>query len=240
MIRDISLIVVLIVGLQSFLFSQELSPNSRERSKIASSLRNRKIESVRVLVKDKSTFIQWMIINFPGVEIAEEKLHHVYRIKISSVSEVEKLAKAPSVEFIDRENRMPTEEKALGAFDLTLNKIYAAQRFYNTTGEGLVASIKEKPFDVEDIDLKNRVVLTNQFDEPSTLHATSMATIIAGAGNSEPSGRGVAPGAEVTTSDFLQLLPDEGSVLTSLHVSLQNHSYGVGVENYYGIESSAY
>ena len=238
MIRDIFLIIVLAVGLQTLLFSQEL-PHSNA-GKIAPSLKNGKIESVRVLVKDKSTFIQWMKVQFPSVKIVEEKLSNVYRINVNNLSDVEKLAHSPAVEFIDRGNRIPKEEKALGLFDLTLNKIQAAQNLFNLNGEGLVASIKEKPFDKTDIDLKNRVVLNSQFDEPSTLHATSMATIIAGAGNSEPSGMGVAPGAKVTTSDFLQLLPDDGNALTNLGVSLQNHSYGVGVENYYGIESAAY
>jgi hypothetical protein len=50
----------------------------------------------------------------------------------------------------------------------------------------------------------------------------------------------VAIASNVTTSDFEQLLPDDGNQLSALGVSVQNHSYGVGVENYYGIESSAY
>jgi hypothetical protein len=240
-IRVIFLIVVLSTGLQTSLFSQErLHADSIKGNKIAPSLKNAKIEFIRVLVKNKSEFFRWMKVQFPTVKIEEEKLSNVYRISINRLSDVEKLAQSPSVEFIDRGDRIPTEEKALGLFDLTLNNILAGQKLYHLTGEALVASIKEKPFDHLDIDLKNRVVMNAQFDEPSTLHATSMATIIAGAGNSEPSGMGVAPGAEVTTSDFLQLLPDDGSALVNLGVSVQNHSYGVGVENYYGIESSAY
>lgn len=241
MIRVIFLIVVLSTGLQTLLFSQERPhSDSIKGNKIAPSLKNAKIEFIRVLVKNKSEFFQWMKVQFPTVKIEEEKLTNVYRISINRLSDVEKLAQSPSIEFIDRGDRIPTEEKALGLFDLTLNNILVAQNLYQITGVDLVASIKEKPFDHLDLDLKNRVVMNAQFDEPSTLHATSMATIIAGAGNSEPSGLGVARGAEVTTSDFLQLLPDDGSALLALGISVQNHSYGVGVENYYGIESAAY
>ena len=241
MIRNIFLVVVLIVGTPTLLFSQErASARPDGNNKIAPSLDQGKIEFVRVLVKNKDTFHQWMKLHFPETKVEEENLPGIYRISLSKRSDIEKLAQSAAIEFIDRGNRMPNEEKALGAFDLTLNKIFAAQNLFGLTGAGLAASIKEKPFDAQDIDLKNRVIFNEQFDEAPTLHATSMATIISGAGNSEPSGRGIAPGAEVTTSDFLQLLPDEKSYLMSLGVSVQNHSYGVGVENYYGIESAAY
>jgi hypothetical protein len=103
-----------------------------------------------------------------------------------------------------------------------------------------LVSIKEKPFDQQDLDLKGRIVLNDQFDEASTFHATFMATIAVGAGNTSPFAKGVAGQASVTTSDFDQLLPDDGDGLVQAGVSVQNHSYGVGLENYYGIESSAY
>jgi hypothetical protein len=240
-IRVIFLTSVLVVSVHILLFSQELTDlNFDHGNKIAPALKNGKIESVRVQVKDKSAFILLLKTQFPHVKIGEEERNNVYQIDLKKLPDIELLAQSPVVEFIDRGNRVPKEEKALGAFDLTLNKIPAAQNSFSLTGEGLAASIKEKPFDTEDIDLKNRVIINNQFDEPPTLHATSMATIIAGAGNSEPSGAGVARDAEVTTSDFLQLLPDDGNALVNMAVSVQNHSYGVGIENYYGIESAAY
>lgn len=241
MIRDIFLIVFLIAGIQTFLFSQErIQSGSDRNTKIAPTLKREKIEFVRVQVNNRSSFLQLMKMQFPHAKIHEERVPNVYRISVSAISDIEKLAKSPAIIFIDRDNRAPKEEKALGPFDLTLNRIPAAQNLFSVNGEGLAASVKEKPFDKEDIDLKNRVIVNDQFDELPTPHASSMATIIAGAGNSEPSGLGAAPGAEITTSDFLQLLPDNGSTLVNLGVTVQNHSYGVGVENYYGIESVAY
>lgn len=208
------------------------------RSKIAPNLKAAK--SVRVVVKNKVTFQNWMRQNFPDVSI-KVLPSDVFEIPIHNIDDIKKIQGSGSVIFIDRSNRTPKEERALSGFDFSLNNIVAVQSAYPAlTGEDIVVSIKEKPFDQTDIDIKNRIVLSSQFDEPSTAHATIMATIVAGAGNSEPTGKGVASAAKVTTSDFLQLSPDDGTALTSLGVSVQNHSYGVGVENYYGIESAQY
>lgn len=209
--------------------------------KIASALRaDPSISGVRVYVNNRSNFTQWVKDNLPHVQVSEQSTN-VFYVPISTREVIDTLSTSSSIIFIDRADRIPKEERSLGVFDFSLNKIIAVQKEYESlTGEGLVVSIKEKPFDQQDIDLINRIVLNDQFDEAATVHATIMATIVAGAGNSEPSGKGVAPGAGVTTSDFLQLLPDDGNALTTLGVTVQNHSYGVGVENYYGIESNAY
>lgn len=239
MIRSI-FIIIFFAGLSTSLYSQQqVNPVSGRAKKIAPSLLEEKFESVRVQITSKNEFIQWMKLHFPRVN-PEELRSNIYRVRLKSREEIDELSQSPHVEFIDKENRIPREEKALGAFDMTLNGVPAVQNLYDLDGFNLVASVKEKPFDHHDIDLKNRVILNNQFDEASTVHATMMATIIAGAGNSEPSGKGAAPAASVTTSDFMQLLPDDGSALQGLNVSVQNHSYGVGVENYYGIEAAAY
>jgi hypothetical protein len=43
-----------------------------------------------------------------------------------------------------------------------------------------------------------------------------------------------------TSSDFARLMPDSTPAFTNNHISIQNHSYGVGIENYYGPEAAAY
>jgi hypothetical protein len=215
--------------------------NDSTRNKVALSIRKEPSSSgVRILVKNKAAFKVWLNSNLPGVVVKEQR-DNIFQITTIDSKDIEKLKKSPSVIFIDRGYRVPKEERALGEFDFTLNKVSAVHNKYEAlTGAGLVVSIKEKPFDQDDIDLRNRIDLNDQFDEPATQHATVMATIAVGTGNSEPSGRGVARAAHVTTSDFLQLSPDSESYFTSLGVSVQNHSYGVGVENYYGIESNEY
>jgi hypothetical protein len=67
-----------------------------------------------------------------------------------------------------------------------------------------------------------------------------MATIIAGAGNSFYEGRGAARAALVTSFNFANLLPEPDAIYQQYNISVQNHSYGTGIENYYGAEAVAY
>lgn len=166
---------------------------------------------------------------------------HLFTLSNPDTNAIDDLKKAKELSYVDNAARIAREETVLGDFDMTLNAASAVHTIYpSLLGEDIVISIKEKPFDIDDLDLKGRIVLNDQFDEPSTLHATIMATVAAGAGNTSSFGRGVASGAFVTTSDFQRLLPDLAPALAGLSVSVQNHSYGVGVENYYGIESKEY
>lgn len=143
--------------------------------------------------------------------------------------------------FVDRGRRKAGTEAAPGDIDLSVNRITTAQAIFTAaSGEGLVLSVKEKPFDRDDPDFRGRIVNSVHFDEASQLHATYMATIAAGAGNSEPSAKGGGWSSGITTSDFSRLLPDLQAELSALGVNVQNHSYGVGLENFYGIESAEY
>jgi hypothetical protein len=63
------------------------------------------------------------------------------------------------------------------------------------------------------------------------MHATSMASICGGGGNSDPSALGVAFAVALTSSDYIILLPDPDSIFTLNGISVQNHSYGTGIEN---------
>jgi hypothetical protein len=151
------------------------------------------------------------------------------------------LKSVPGVRYVDKGNRRARPETILGNFDITANSVAASKAFYpDITGNGTTVSIKEKPFFKDDIDLRGRVSLDGQLGSTETLHATLMATIAAGAGNSSSYAEGVATEAMLTSSDFDNLLPDNGNTLLQQGVSVQNHSYGVGLENYYGIESKEY
>ncbi|MFD2718878.1 S8 family serine peptidase [Hymenobacter monticola] len=151
------------------------------------------------------------------------------------------LAAAPGVEFVDVADRRAHEERRLSNSDISVNAISAVHaRFPGLTGQGLTASVKEGAFDPDDIDLKGRAVNPSTFAKPASDHATAMATLLGGAGNSDALGRGAARGVRLATSDFARLLPDDATQLTQAGISVQNHSYGVGIENYYGLEAQAY
>lgn len=137
--------------------------------------------------------------------------------------------------------RQPLTEQKVPGLDLNTNRINTVHRLYPALdGEGLTVSVKENQYDTTDIDLSLRHLASTRGSGFTTTHAGLMATLIAGAGNSYYTGRGVARAAALTTADFINLLPDGRNYYEALNVSVQNHSYGVGVENFYGADAAAY
>ncbi len=196
------------------------------------------IDKIMVRTQDSTIFLMWAAKQAGTLLRLSENLYEVTgKNKLS----IEDLKQIPGSKYIDRANRVAKEETILGDFDNTLNGVSTVHALFPTiTGQSITLSIKEKPFDVQDLDVRGRVKFNSQFDEAATLHSTLMATIAAGGGNTSPQAKGAAWGSSITTSDFSRLLPDAGTDLTSLKVSVQNHSYGVGLENYYGLESFEY
>jgi hypothetical protein len=146
----------------------------------------------------------------------------------------------PNINFIAA-TRKPVTERELTGFDLSANKGNFAHRTWPAVnGRGLGVSIKENKMDTADMDIRGRYISSANASSTIQAHATTMATIAAGAGNTFYNGKGVAWGALVSSSDFANLLPDNIQQLQQLKVSVQNHSYGVGIENYYGADAAAY
>ena len=196
--------------------------------------------SVRVLSSDTTQFLSWLIEHGTGL-VPSARHKRIFTFNDCTPAQINFIATCPVVVFIDRGTHIANEETVLGEFDMTLNAVTSLHHhFPSINGQGVTVSIKEKPFDVNDIDLRGRIIINKHFDESPSLHATIMATVAAGAGNISSRGRGVAPAALITSSDFESLLPDDHVALASQGVSVQNHSYGVGIENYYGVESFAY
>ncbi|ALD20173.1 hypothetical protein AM218_01625 [Hymenobacter sp. DG25A] len=215
------------------------------RQKLAPALRtpaSAYYQEWRVSVREPQQFRSWLRQHLPQARLlplgTTGRLFQISNLKTDQLTE---LAASPWVEFVDVSNRRAREERLIPSSDLTLNTLAAVwHQFPELTGAGLTASIKEEAFDTTDLDLRGRSLpfsLTGRF---VSRHATDMATLIAGAGNTGPQGRGAARAARLTSSDFANLLPDDLSGLQSDKVSVQNHSYGVGVENYYGVEAKAY
>jgi hypothetical protein len=148
--------------------------------------------------------------------------------------------RSPLVKFIDIV-RIPHEESAIDGFDLSTNKVNLIHsELSSTNGIGTVVSVKENRPDSNDIDLKGRLISTASASSNMTAHATVMSTIIAGGGNSYYNSKGVAWGADIVSSNFINLLPDTDAYYKENSVLVQNHSYGTGIENYYGADATAY
>jgi hypothetical protein len=174
------------------------------------------------------------------VQVAQEYNSQILVISVHS-SVIGQLLASPLVTFADLADRSPKEELIVSGFDLSANSITAAHnRFPLLTGENLVVSIKENRFDSTDIDLKGRVTNSGIASPTFSGHATIMATMIAGAGNSFYEGKGVAWKAGVQSADFKNLLPEPDAFYKAQRISVQNHSYGTAIENYYGADAAAY
>ena len=168
-----------------------------------------------------------------------DESHLAYTIVTSWQSALE-LSGSSQTKFIDM-YRAPKEESVLDDPNFAFNRIRKAQSLYpELAGNGLVVCIKERRFDIDDIDLLGKSIELKLGADSESQHATDMATIISGMGNTSPFNLGVVPAATISTSDFNNLLPDDPTLLQSNGVFTQNHSYGVGIENYYGVEAAAY
>jgi hypothetical protein len=137
--------------------------------------------------------------------------------------------------------RTPREELTTGSLHLGLNGLSLAHhRRPSTSGQSIRVSIKEQAFDTSDIDLHNRSFNSGVASGFQSSHASIMATILGGGGNTSPLAKGAAPGVLLTSSSFSSLLPDADSIYRKHMISVQNHSYGTGIENFYAPDANAY
>jgi hypothetical protein len=145
------------------------------------------------------------------------------------------------IEYIGSESRKPMEESRVLDLNLNPNAVNRIHHeFPHLNGSGMTLSMQELHYDINDIDLRGRHVASSLGSSEISNHATDMATIAAGAGNSFITGKGAAPGAKITSSDFSDLFPDDDADFETLDAWVQNHSYGTVIENIYGALAEAY
>ncbi|GAA4339965.1 S8 family peptidase [Flaviaesturariibacter amylovorans] len=162
-----------------------------------------------------------------------------YRVRIAA-ADWSALLGAGGIRFADLAVA-PREELSTGFLDLSLNRINRAHALFpSLRGDSTRLSVKEQSFDSTDIDLKGRIFRTGLEAPTVSAHASIMATIAAGGGNSSPFATGVAPAALLTSTSFSSLLPEPDSFYRIHGISVQNHSYGTVIQNYYGVEAAAY
>lgn len=165
------------------------------------------------------------------------------RIQFASTYEVltEKVIVLEEVVYAAREATDPTTEAPVTDMNLVANGINRIHHTYpELNGEGMTLSIQEMGFDPEDMDLLGRDIPSSLRAPSIGRHATEMATIAAGAGNSFITGKGVAWAARITSSDFEDVLPDADTAYRDLDAWVQNHSYGTEIENFYGTLAEAF
>ncbi|NEU07263.1 S8 family serine peptidase [Flavihumibacter sp. R14] len=154
--------------------------------------------------------------------------------------QIETLLNHPAIVFADLRRRAK-EETLINNLDLSVNQVNRVHSSYpQLNGKGLRVSLKEQLFNFEDLDLLGKAVPSPDQSPALSAHATVMATLVGGSGNSFIKGLGAAPAVQLVSSDYADLSPDETGQLQALRISVQNHSYGTGIENYYGAEAQDY
>ncbi len=107
-------------------------------------------------------------------------------------------------------------------------------------GKNIVAGVKEQKMEENDLDLWKRVLPSAIAANHVTSHATVIASLLGGSGNSFYDGRGIAWGCKFFPSSFDNLFADDPSLLASNKVTVQNHSYGTVIQQFYGAEAVSY
>lgn len=177
-------------------------------------------------------------LNIPFKELGPELI----RIRATGAMLKSEFLPRSDIYYIGRESMQVNPESRVLDMNLNPNAINRIHHDYpELDGRGMVLSIREGMFDIADMDLRARHLASPLEGDEPTLHATEMATIAAGAGNSSLNGRGVAKGVWLTSSFLEELVPDADADYQNLNVWVQNHSYGTSeIENFYGAFAEAY
>ncbi|HEV7333049.1 MAG TPA: S8 family serine peptidase [Flavisolibacter sp.] len=169
-----------------------------------------------------------------------DRISHSAVIKTTFAYVQKELLRLNELIFVDIAAEPRVEANIIG-YNRTFHGINAVDYLLpNANGKGIIAGVKEQKMNENDIDLWKRV-LSSPLAAPSTSqHATVIASIIGGAGNSSYQGRGIAWGCQFFPSSFSNLFADDEAVLTANKVTVQNHSYGTIIQQYYGAEALSY
>ena len=216
---------------------QKFSPVLQKQWK----LRSPRETSVFTVAVSNSSVFRRDIEKNPHVKIIYEyKGSNIFLIKMDWNELFQSVLPRANVFFVD-EQRKAKEELAVSNLDLSMDKVNLIfSKFPKYNGDSVVVSVKENQPDTSDIDFQARYLSTDISSTIFSTHATDMATIIGGAGNTYYEGKGAAPGSTISSSSFEVLLPDPDEAYQRYDISVQNHSYGTGIENFYGADAAAY
>ncbi len=162
-------------------------------------------------------------------------------VNVNSIEHLQIMLTDKTVIGIELVNRKAQTESNLLGHDFSLNLFNKVKAKYPyLKGSGIKLSVKEDLMDSNDLDLKNRYFNSKLSAKAFNSHSTSMTTIIAGAGNTYKSSLGIAPQLMYGSSTYDSLQPNALHILKAEKTNIQNHSYGVGIENYYGSDAVEY
>jgi len=206
--------------------------------KLPSDFSNHTEERPYIIASDA---LQVLITDLKSLQITDIQILDANLVLIKSDSKkiADLIAPLNSVSSISQESLLPKTESKIADQNFSINVINKAHAdFPHLNGEDQTVVIKDALFDTNDIDLFNKRLPSAIESATVSDHATAMATIVAGLGNSSALGKGVAQKAKLLSSDFLNIFPDEIAALQGAFTA--NHSYGTEIENFYGSLANAY
>ena len=235
---------VFCINLSIFTFSQQKETGLKISPVLLKDINEGKITGrsiFRITVLRNKVPLKITDIKFKAAKIYDSELYSVYSISATTDELRREILPLTDIIFVENGKRKPVEELLVGNLDLSANKINLAQRNYpQWNGDGIVVSVKENKPDTTDIDFTGRFLTTSLSSNSVNPHASIMSTMIAGGGNTWHQGKGAAWGSIISSSNFATLMPDNSSAYLQYSISVQNHSYGVGVESFYGSDAAAY
>jgi Subtilase family len=193
-----------------------------------------------VAVNDKGAFKKLIAQHTTMALVYEYATANVFVVRTSWDEMLRSILPQNGVLFID-EQRSPKEELAVSNLDLSMDKVNVLHsKFPQYNGTDIIVSVKENRPDTADIDFAGRYLSTYLSSSTFSPHSSTMISIIGGAGNTFYEGKGVAWGATLSSSSFAVLLPEPDATYQQYNITVQNHSYGTGIENFYGADAMAY
>ncbi len=219
----------------TFVDSEKLSPSLKNFSP------NTTIEKYIVVATDINQLIhQLNSIDKSIVVVQKNEFAKAVIIKAAGKMIKEFVLPLANVLFIDKYIEAKTEIGIIG-YNRSLHGINSLDYLLpNANGKNITVGIKENNMESNDLDVYKRILPSTLASARVENHATVIASIIGGAGNSFYDGRGLANAGNFFSSSFANLFTDDATILTSKKVSVQNHSYGTIPQQFYGAEASSY
>lgn len=187
-----------------------------------------------------SLFLKLSALNSLVQIVSIDRPSHSIVVQLKSPSGGNLLKGLKEVIFLDLVLKAQPEIGIIG-YDRSFHGINAVEYMIpGANGKNITVGVKEQRMEVNDLDLWKRVLPSPLAAATVSNHASVISSIIGGAGNSFYDGRGIAWGSKFFPSSFANLFPDDATVLNSNKVTVQNHSYGTIIQQFYGAEAVSY
>ena len=162
-------------------------------------------------------------------EIIEHRSYAFQFDIIVDLDKVDPIIDLPYIQFVGPRDPDPTLEAGFWRGTGRTNYVNSGYNGLSFTGRGVAVAVGEGGMiGVDDIDFKGRI--TEMHSGSTGGHKYGVSLRAAGAGNTNPRNKGMAPGAKFYSLGYS---PDYGSLYNSDGIRFTNHSLGYGINGSY-------